>query len=107
MSRIFRIVWIVTLALGVSVAAGTQQAPPPPPGAPPPPPPAPLEVELPDLPAISVPDLDLNSLVEDLKAIKPKLVGHDVERLLDDLKASQSVLAGENLNAQLIYHDTH
>jgi len=45
------------------------------------------------------PEVDLNSLMEDLKAIKPKLEGGDLKRLLEDLKSSPPMLAKPSLDA--------
>jgi len=45
------------------------------------------------------PPAELNSLMEELKAIQPKLAGDDLERLLQDLKAARPVLTQPNLEA--------
>ena len=58
----------------------------------------PLDVPEPLL-APMPPPADLNSVLENLKAIKPKLAGDDLKRLLDDLKSARPLLAQPDLDA--------
>src|SRR6516225_3104179 len=107
MNRIFRTTVVATLALSASFAGHTQQTvpPPPPPDSPSPAlpvaptPPAPPDVTLPDLLSLSLPEVDLRSLLQDLKTIRPKLAGHDLQLLLEDLTASQFGPGQKNLDA--------